>query len=65
MNTNYLSLLNSQIDLLRSQTTSIKGNARIPILEIATVIPVSRNSVLTFTLCISTPHNKKLMNYAG
>ncbi len=37
-----LNLINSQIDLLRSQTALIKGNARFPILEIAKAIPASR-----------------------
>ncbi len=55
-------LLNSQIDLLRSQTTLIKGNARFLILEIAKAIPVSQKSALTFTLCILTSHDEKLMN---
>ncbi len=55
-------LHNSQIDLLRSQTTLIKGNARFPILGIAKAIPVSRKSELTFTLRILTSHDEKLMN---
>ncbi len=57
-----LSLINSQIDLLRSQTASIKGNAQFPILEIAKAIAASRKSTLTFTLRILTSHNEKLMN---
>ena len=58
----YSNLLNSQINLLRSQTTLIKGNAHFPILEIAMAIPVSRKSALTFTLCILASHDEKLVN---
>ncbi len=60
-----LSLINSQIDLLRSQTALIKGNAKFPILEIAMAIPASRKSALTLTLRILTSHDEKLMNYSG
>jgi hypothetical protein len=54
-------LLNSQIDLLRSQTTLIKGN-QFSILNITTATSVSLKSALTFTLCILTSHDEKLMN---
>ena len=37
----YSNLINSQIDLLQSQTALIKGNARFPILEIAKAISAS------------------------
>jgi len=59
------SLINSQIDLLRSQTTLIKGNARFPILEIAKAIAASRKSALTCILRVLTSHDEKLMNYSG
>ncbi len=55
-------LHNSQIDLLRSQTALIKGNAQFPILEIANAIPVRRKSALTLILHILTSHDEKLMN---
>ncbi len=55
-------LINSKIDLLRSQTALIKGNAQFPILEIAKTIPASRKSAFTFTIRILTSHDEKLMN---
>ena len=55
----------SQIYLLRSQNTVIKGNARLSILKIAMAISVSLKPALAFTLCILTSHDEKLMNRAG
>ncbi len=55
-----ISLNNSQIILLQSQTTMIKGDAQFPILEIAKAIPASRKFALTFTLCILPFHNENL-----
>ncbi len=54
-------LINSQIDLLRSQTALMKGNAQFPILEIAKATAASRKYALTFSLCILTSHDEKLM----
>ncbi len=56
------SLMNSLIDLLRSQTALMKGNAQFPILEMAKAIATSRKYALTFTLRILTSHDEKLMN---
>ena len=58
------SLPHSQIYLLRSQNTVIKGNARLSILKIAMAISLSLKPVLAFTLCIMASHDEKLMNRA-
>ena len=57
-----LSLINSQIDLFRSQTTLYKGNARFPILYVTMATYASRKHALIFILCILTSHFEKLMN---